>query len=683
MLMKKLTIALLLVSTAVFLTMLGVATADTTTTNTTVNTAVTTIPSYIIHPDRQGNQPDLLIGFVPTFFSASDFMGVGSGVYAYMAQISESSSGFTPYLVVYVTIPGQAGITTTISAETSIQENGFWYYIFSLDTTPDWASGAKIVSYMFLSYVITYTDVQGYKNTTTITINDTMHTIFIANRVEYINYTTTNTLIARFIVIPALTMTNSSDTTFSAIYSVIVDGKTFSAIAVGYDKSITQVTTNYIEVNGTLNMSGNGVVVAVMNTAVINITAFDALNYNRISSITVIINTNTYINSVSLLTGTYTVSILASGYSNTQLVITAPDTTTYNIIITLLPTTAIFSISHFSIIKGYEGGIISDIIVLSPRASFTNNVTMQFINFPFTVTAVVDGSTSVLTDNMLFLGAINGEKVITILMSANKTTKASGFVAITANDAFTGTANMSFVEFIAVNTYPFSFTTPNVWVLGTNAVRVVNDTNTVTMTFVVKNEGGTEIYNKIVTLTPLQIYTFSPVIDEGSNTVMINFVYVSGSLLPAQNTGQILFIAEAHKQAEIDSTIITITYDVVNTVTITVTNPFPVVGTYTVFVAGNWDTETDSKIIAVLPNSVLPAEVHFIGPTNKEISAYEVSIWVVYSNATVFSTTIAATATSNPTLFGTGFSEMDLLYIVIGIIAIILLVIAIRRGDEL
>jgi len=637
---------------------------------------VTTYSSIYAHLDDQGYDPDIYVGVVPEIWHVNgDFLGLGPGDYAFIyVQATHTTTNYTPVLVIDYILDDGAQVGAGMGPYTIIDVPNGRIFVYSIETAPDWANGASVVSYKFNAVELTITDVSNNSYDRTISYSETYKTIITVDSVvarDYMNVTTPFFAYLIPVYNPAGSVTVNGTKLVSTAPYLPVDGK-------------NMVFPYFYVAADSFSMTGAAVLAVENHNATITIDAYDALEPTKAVTPTVIIDSETYNKQIILKTGVYTLTVTADGYDAETLVISATDTTTYSTLISMFPETAIFSVSHFSVVRGYEGGLISDVIVISPRSSFTNNVTMQFINFPFTVTAVVDGTTSVVSGNNLLLGAVNGEKVVTIIMSANATTQAQAYIKIIANDAFTGTASMSFAEFIAVLPVPFSMTTPAVWVLGENMVRIANDTNTMTITFAVKNAGGTEIYNKIVTLTPLQIYTFSPVLEEGQNSVYINFTYLSDAgLFTGTESGSIFFLAEAHRQAEIDYSVLTVTYNVVNTATVKVTNPFGMVGTYTVFFVGNWGTETASKVVAILPNSTATVGVYFDGPTDEEISAYEATIWVVYNNATVFSTTVPVTATTNPGFFGTGISQNDIIYIVIGLVAVALLVIAIRRGDEL
>jgi len=639
---------------------------------TTQDVTITTYSSIYAYMDEQGWDPDLYVAVIPEVWHVNgDFLGLGPGDYAFIYVLqTHTTTNYTPALVLDLVFNNDAQISTAMTPFAIIDVPGGRVFVYTVETAPGWANGATVVSYKFNRLELTVTDISNNSYNRTVSYTDTYKTFVTVESVVAQDYMNVTTPFFAYLI-----------PVYNPAGSVTVNGTELVRTAPDMRGDPSEAVFPYFYVVAdSFSMTGAAILAVENHNATITIDAYDALEPTKTVIPTVIIDSETYSKQIIVMTGVYTLTVTASAYDAETLVISATDITTYSTRVSMFPETAIFSVSRFGVVKGYRGGLISDVIVISPRSSFTNNVTMQFINFPFSVTAVIDGSTSVISGNNLLLGAINGEKVVTIIMSASATTQAQAYIKIVANDAFTKTASMTFAEFIAIQKPPFLMTTPGVWILGKNAVRIANDTNTLTMTFVVKNAGNTEIYNKIVTLTPLEIYTFSPVLDEGENSVYINFNYLSGDIT---ESGQIFFIAEAHKQAAIDYDVLTVTYDEVNTTIVTVTNPFAAVGTYTVFISGNWDTKTASKVIAILPNSTATASVYFDGPSNKEISAYEATIWVVYNNATVFSTTVPVTATTQPGFFGAGISQNDIIYIVIGLVAVGLLIIAIRRGDEL
>jgi len=631
--------------------------------------AVTTeTGNVVVFYDSNSVVPDLLVYYPQEMFLSN------SSMYFYVFADKSAAQAITSIDAnIDFILEDGAQIGVGGGPQTSFTLNNAVVYVFAYETAPDWANSKKIVSYKIdaITFYVSCTSPEGQNSTWSQVVSANMTSFATFTKIEgvYEKVMTSNFVDAYIMPL----FTNPTDN-YNMNNTIVINNTTKIYNTSGY--FYTWNVDMFIVKASEASVSANPAFIAfeLGDKAVVTLYFFDALNPTLLV---------TQITTTMLYDNVYTVAIAAQGYESTTVVITASSNMSTAFSYTIYPATAIFSVSHYSVVCGYEGGLISDVIVISPRSSFTNNVTMQFINFPFIVTAVVDGSTSVATDNNLMIGAVNGDKTVTIIMSASVTTNAQAYIALVANDAFTGTASMSFKEFIAVSKVPFSMTTPAVWVLGTNYVRIANDTNTMTITFVVKNEGGTEIYNKIVTLTPLEIYTFSPPLDGGTNTVIINFNYVKEGIIAVPEAGQILFFADAHKQADISYETMTVTYDVVNTATVTITNPFAAVGTYTVFFAGNWDTETASKVVAVLPNSTASVEVYFSGPTNNEISAYEATMWVVFSDETVFSTTVPATATTNPRFFGTGISQNDAIIIAIGVVAVLLLVIAIRRGDEL
>jgi len=646
----------------------------------------TTGGQVFLHNDNAGGINNFVYWNGEIYYIKSGFSGLGEGYYMFVAGYGEHAGNIysiTVYPTMLAVLDNNVTVTLSLTPATSIQYDGNnTLFVYKIDTAPDWADGNKIISFAVSEFDVSYS-VSGDTGTLTYTIGTLTQITPEQIKTAYIPLFSSTSINGYIIPLPA-----GVGPYITATFVAQANDVSINYSAANGNDTTTELPV-FFSVSGSVSFSVSPVALILdRGFVVITVDAYDALKPSISITPTLIVGQDTYTQSATLLQGVYTVTVTADGYDAVSFTVSADSlteaVTTYSTLISMFPVTAIFSVSHFSAVKGYQGGLISDVIVISPRSSFTNNVTMQFINFPFPVTAIIDGTTSVVSGNNLLLGAVNGEKVITIIMSASTTTQAQAYIELIGNDAFTGTASMSFDEYIAVLKPPFSMTTPQVWVLGTNVVRIANDTNTLTMTLIVKNAGGTEIYNKIVTLTPLQIYTFSPVLDEGQNTVYISFTYLSDAgLITGTESGQILFLAEAHRQAEIDYTVMTVTYNVVNTATVKVTNPFGAVGTYTVFIVGNWSTETASKVIAILPNSTAAVAVYFSGPTNEEISAYEATIWVVYNDATVFSTTVPVTATTAPGFFGTGISQNDVIYIVIGIVAILLLVIAIRRGDEL
>ncbi len=654
----------------------GTASAAETTQDATITTLHATV--YIDENDTTTGDIMFYWPYEGGFYAKNGLFGLGEGYY-FVAVVNKDAAIYTYNLVYDLLVEDGASIRMTLTPATSMTVSNDVILVYTLETAPSVVNGSKIVSFKPVSVISTVSGANFSWTGALTAPPDVAWLAFTSVRTAKTAITTSGNMNAVFIPL----FEREGDVTMS--YVVVVNGvaRTFQlGTNLGH---VVEGADEFYGVYGAVNYSITPIALILdQGLPVIVVDAYDALSATKAIVPTLIIGSETYTHSATVTEGVCTLTITAEGYDATTVVITADEITTYSTLVSMFPETAIFSVSHFSAVRGYQGGLISDVIVISPRSSFTNNVTMQFINFPFSVTAIVDGSTSVLSGNNLLLGAVNGEKVITIIMSAAETTQAQAYIELIGNDAFTGTASMSFAEFIAVLPVPFNMTTPAVWVLGTNYVRIANDTNTMTITFIVKNAGGTEIYNKIVTLTPLQIYTFSPLLDEGQNSVYINFTYLSDAgLITGTESGSIFFIAEAHKQAAIDYSVLTVTYNVINTATVTVTNPFGMVGTYTVFIQGNWGTETGSKVIAILPNSTATVSVYFDGPSNEEISAYEATIWVVYNNATVFSTTVPVTATTAPGFFGTGISQNDVIYIIIGLVAVGLLIIAIRRGDEL
>lgn len=611
--------------------------------------------------------------------AASDVVSVNLQVNALLDNGNQVGLGFGPIA------------TITLS-------NGF-VLIYGLGTEYDWADSAHPVSFAVNALEIVYVNNSNSTITTTVSVSDVMHSIITVESIDFKNFTSVSSDAYAALVMPFPTSTINLHNAFTlAGKAYLLTNDTHVA-----DYNI-DVLWGGIDINGTgtglgiykilaqntaftISETGGAFLIAPVAQPAISVIATDALSHTTITSLSLVINDVTYPSSANVPQGTYTVTVTAAGFEASSFVVTLTESTqTFSTSVSLFPTTAIFSVNYYGAILGYEMGVYSEIITLSPRSSYTNNVKLVFVAWPFQPTVIENGTRIPLTGNEVIIGSVASERVITVVVSATATTIANAQIEIVANDAFTSTASMTIVEKFAIKALPFSLTTPNIWVLGGNVIRVQNDTKTL-VTFAVRVvNDNTEIYNKITSLTPLQVLNLTAQLGEGTNTIIVTFAEVNSNLLTGTRTdvNTITFYAVAQKQAEVAATTATVTYDEVNTFTVTVTNPFAVVGTYTVFVSGNWASEAASKVVAILPNQTQTVLVFAKGPINKEISAYEVSFWVVYNSATVFSTSVPAIATNKPALIPAFGDNSDLIFVVVGAIVLVLLVIAIRKeGDGL
>ena len=612
----------------------------------------------------------------------SDFMGQGGGYYIFIEAYNDRYT-YEINADINLVLDDGAQVGVGGGAATSILlSNGEKLFVFKIDTTLDWADGKSPISFNVATIYMVYTSSSSTITETYALSNTNYSTAFTGKSVwtAIINQTEIDGYV---IPLPS----HNGTQTLDVLYTAVVDSDTVSYKAHRDYYNVSVPTPIVFSVEGNVSFSVNPLALVIdKGLPVVSVGAIDALNGSPISTISLVIGSQTYSNVATLPTGTYTVTVTASAYDPETFVVALTDPNqTFETGVKLFPTTAIFSVGFRGAINGYEMGVYTEVLTISPRSSYTNNVSLVFQAWPFQPNVIVDNSTLELTGNQVVIGSVAGERYVTIVISATTTTQAVANIVIVGNDAFTGTASMTIAGHINISALPFSMTTPQVWVLGNNIIRVQNDTKTLqTLAIRVVND-NTEIYNKITSAAPLDVVNFTASLGEGTNTIYLTFETSDTGINVVPPTPEtITFYAIAHKQANVASTIVTVTYEDVNTFMVTVTNPFAAVGTYTVFVAGNWGTSTASKVVALLPNETREVLVFASGPSNKEISAYEVTFFVEYEGATVFSTTVPATATTRPALIPGLGNNSDLVLIIAGVLLIIILVIAIRKeGDEL
>ena len=634
------------------------------------------------------DSPHAFIYYPGGVYYLSDFMGQGPGYYVFIAASYDGNTSYSVNLDVNMILDNGAGVGVGMGPVTSFSLAGGGYvYVYRIDTELDWADSQKPASFnVATAYIVYSTTVSSTATEASITFafaNTNYSTAFSA-KTAYTAIALQTNLDGVIIPLPQQGTQTWPAITFSAVVDTVTAAYT---AAQAYNDEVTISAPTYFIAEGSVSFSVSPVALVIdKGLPVISVGAIDALNGSPINQISLIIDSQTYSNVATLPTGTYTVTVTASAYDPETFVVALTNANqTFETGVKLFPTTAIFSVGFRGAINGYEMGVYTEVLTISPRSSYTNNVSLVFQAWPFQPTVIIDGSTVPLTGNQVVIGSVASERYVTIVISATTTTQAVANIVIVGNDAFTGTASMTIAEHVNISALSFSMTTPAVWVLGNNIIRIQNDTKTLQTLAIRVVNNNTEIYNKITSAAPLDVVNFTASLGEGTNTIYLTFeTSESGINVVPPTIETITFYAIAHKQANVASTIVTVTYEDVNTFMVTVTNPFAAVGTYTVFVAGNWDSVTESKVVALLPNETREVLIFASGPSNKEISAYEVTFFVEYEGATVFSTTVPATATTKLALIPGLGNNSDLVLIIAGVLLIIILIIAIRKeGDEL
>ena len=420
-----------------------------------------------------------------------------------------------------------------------------------------------------------------------------------------------------------------------------------------------------------VTVSGGIIYYALLPQPTLAVSAIDGLNNSQITEITIIHNSITktvtgYPALFAIEVGERVLTILANNYISVVTTVNITQTAgTYPITVSMYPKTAVFAITSFERTQTvYKDAIATFSLTISNISNY-KNASMKLVGFPFSATVYLDNSLLSKDEaGYFYLGDVN-TAVLTIMYHATETGTFSPLaIVFVANDIIGTQTNTESINFaVIVTTLPIEVTTPGLWIIGENDIRIAEQNGqSFAGMVVIQNENGSEVYNNVVNLVPFGVTTLSVNITEAG-------VY---SLTISWNNSAAVYIFSINKLVDVETTTKTVYFDEQAVFTVTVSNPNNSLETFEITVFGNWGA-SGSTTIVVAPSDSAEAFVYVPGPTDTAVTAYVATI-EVYNNASeIYSTTLIVIAEKNSVSGGTAFENIDITKLVLIGLGIVLL----------